>query len=128
MFTNHKSLIFNRFKFSEIHLDFPYNTLRSISQRNLYGKISSSCDYLRIVKSRYNETILNPSPYDKNCKLALRGINERNALCQVRICTRPPPPQNGQIFMKDAQYAETNEKSIFQFLRFLFFKLSSILY
>ena len=32
----------------------------------------------------------------------------------------PPPLRNDQIFMKDAQCAETNEKSIF---RFLFYEL-----
>ena len=30
----------------------------------------------------------------------------------------PPPLKNGQIFIKDAQCAETKEKSIFQFLVF----------
>ena len=37
------------------------------------------------------------------------------ALSQVRICS---PLRNGQIFMKDAQCAETNEKLIFRFLLF----------
>ena len=40
--------------------------------------------------------------------------------------TSPPPTPpfiNGHKFMKDAQCAETNEKSIFRFLRFLFFEL-----
>ena len=31
--------------------------------------------------------------------------------------------QTGQIFMKDAKCAETNEKSIFRYLQFLFFEL-----
>ena len=33
----------------------------------------------------------------------------------------PPPTRSGRIFMKDAECAEENEKSI---LRFLFFQLS----
>ena len=36
-------------------------------------------------------------------------------LSQVKIC-RPPPLKSDQIFMKDAECAETNEKSIFPFL------------
>ena len=43
------------------------------------------------------------------------GIHRR-ALSQVRICKPPLPIRNGQIFLKDAQCAETNEKSIFRFL------------
>ena len=39
-----------------------------------------------------------------------------------------PPLKNGQILMKDAQCAETKEKSVFQFLRFLFFELLRILF
>ena len=45
------------------------------------------------------------------------------SLSQVRICRPPPPPplSNGQILMKDAQCAETNEKqfSVFCELYFL---------
>ena len=42
----------------------------------------------------------------------------------------PPtaPLRNSRIFMKDAQCAETNEKYIFRFFRFLFFELWSILF
>ena len=36
--------------------------------------------------------------------------------------------KRGQIYMKDAESAETNEKSIHRFLCFLFFVLCSILY
>ena len=36
--------------------------------------------------------------------------------------------KSGQIYMKDAQWAETNKKSIFRFWRFSFFELWSILY
>ena len=42
--------------------------------------------------------------------------------------TPPPPLRNGYICMKDAQCAETNEKLIFPFLRFLGFEIWSILY
>ena len=42
--------------------------------------------------------------------------------------TRTPPLRNGPILIGDAQYAETNEKSILRFLRILFFELWSILY
>ena len=38
-------------------------------------------------------------------------------LCQVRMVV-PPPLRNGRIFMKAAECAETNEKSIFRFLVF----------
>ena len=40
----------------------------------------------------------------------------------------PPPLRSGHIYMKDTHCAETNEKLIFLFLRFLFFELYSILY
>ena len=35
-----------------------------------------------------------------------------------------PPLSFNPIFMKDAQYAKSNEKSIFLFFQFLFFELS----
>ena len=51
-----------------------------------------------------------------------------SAQSQVPICRLQtlPPLKNGQIYMKDAHCAATNEKSIFRFLRFLFFELWSI--
>ena len=39
-----------------------------------------------------------------------------------------PLPRSGQIYKKGAKCAETNEKLIFRFLRFLFFEIWSILY
>ena len=46
------------------------------------------------------------------------------ALSQLRTC-RPIPLSFDPIFMKDAQCAESNKKSIF---RFLFFELSLIVF
>ena len=45
------------------------------------------------------------------------------ALSQLRIC-RTPSLSFDPTFMKDAQCAETNEKTIFRLLRFIFLKLS----
>ena len=46
----------------------------------------------------------------------------------VPITDIQTPLRNCHIYMKDAQCAETNERSIFLFLSFLFFELWSILY
>ena len=42
--------------------------------------------------------------------------------------TKKMSAKSGQIYRKDAQWSEMNGKSIFWFLRFLFFELLSILY
>ena len=57
-----------------------------------------------------------------HCSDQIEAIIVNLALSQVR--NHLPPLRNGPIFMKDAQCAETNEKLIFQFLRFLFYFLS----
>ena len=38
---------------------------------------------------------------------------------QLRICRTPLQFRSGHIYIKDAQYAETNEKSYFRFFLFL---------
>ena len=40
-----------------------------------------------------------------------------------KVGQTPSPPRIAPIFMKDAQCAVKNEKSIFRFMRFLFFRV-----
>ena len=55
-------------------------------------------------------------------------VKEGEGLSQLTIRKSPThlPLRNGQIYIKDAHYTETNKKFIFKLLRFLFFQLSSI--
>ena len=48
----------------------------------------------------------------------LKTQKKKTNFSQLRICRSPPPLRNGPIFLKDANSAESNEKSIFRFLFF----------
>ena len=59
---------------------------------------------------------------------AAMGFMGLRAMSQVRICRPIIPLSFAPIFMKEAHSAESNEKSIFRFLQFLFFQLWLIVF
>ena len=66
---------------------------------------------------------------DKSLTISQKNYNncsKKKALSQIRnnnMQTSPHPLKSGHIGTKDAQCAKTNEKSIFRFLRLLFFEI-----
>ena len=56
------------------------------------------------------------------------NLERKKGFYPTKKMQHPAPLRNGYIYMKDAHGAESNEKSYFWPIRFLFFELCSILY